>query len=188
MYYKTIKIGSQCWMAENLKIGKTIDGSTKQTNNNIIEKYCYDNNTNNCKIYGGLYQWDEMMQYVNSEKTQGICPDGWHIPNQDEWTILTINLGGESIAGGKMKEKGLNHWKTPNNGATDESGFNGLPGGYRMSYDYFYDIGNYSIFWSSSEFSIYYSWYVCLDYSNSRITSDNLNGRTCAFSVRCIRN
>ena len=129
--YSSVEIDDQCWMAENLNIGTRIDGDTDQTNNSTIEKYCYDDDTDNCDTYGGLYQWDEMMQYVTTEGTQGICPAGWHLPTDAEWTTLTNFLGGESVAGGKMKEEGLDHWQTPNTGATNSSGFTGLPGGFR---------------------------------------------------------
>jgi len=78
--YQTILIGSQCWFQENLNVGTRINGSSNQTDNGEIEKYCYNNLDANCVTYGGLYQWDEAMQYVTTAGTQGICPDGWHIP------------------------------------------------------------------------------------------------------------
>ena len=84
--YQTILIGEQCWMKENLNIGEIINGTQEQTNNSIIEKYCHDNIGTNCDIYGGLYQWDEVMQYLTNEGVQGICPQGWHIPTDAEWT------------------------------------------------------------------------------------------------------
>ena len=132
--YTTLQIGTQCWMAENLNIGTLINSNNDQTNNSIIEKYCYDNSTTNCSTYGGLYQWDEMMQYKTTEGVQGICPVNWHIPTDAEWTGLTDFLGGESVAGGKMKttgtiEAGTGLWLSPNTGATNSSGFAALPGG-----------------------------------------------------------
>jgi len=78
--YNTVLIGTQCWMRENLNIGTRIDGSQNQTDNGTIEKYCYDDLESNCDIYGGLYQWDEAMQYVTTQGVQGICPAGWHLP------------------------------------------------------------------------------------------------------------
>ncbi|MBI4649431.1 MAG: hypothetical protein HY738_23240 [Bacteroidia bacterium] len=94
--YNTKQIGSKCWMAQNLNIGTKINstaGGQLQTNNGIIEKYCYSNNSANCDTYGGLYEWREMMQYASSDAgltgtTQGICPAGWHIPTHHEWTTL----------------------------------------------------------------------------------------------------
>ena len=86
--YNTAKIGDQCWMAENLIIGTRINGVDDQINNADIEKYCYDDIEDSCDVYGGLYQWDEIMQYTTSPGVQGICPTGWHIPTDDEWKIL----------------------------------------------------------------------------------------------------
>ena len=121
--YNSVQIGTQCWMAENLNIGEMINGSEEMTDNGVIEKYCYDNDPANCETYGGLYQWNEMMEYTTTPGVQGICPTDWHLPSDGEWTTLTDFLGGESVAGGKMKETGTVHWRTPNIGATNESGF-----------------------------------------------------------------
>ncbi len=87
-YYHTIQIFSQCWMKENLEAGVMIMGSQSQTNNGIIEKYCYANSLNYCSTVGGLYLWDELMQYNSTQGSQGICPVGWHIPTDEEWKIL----------------------------------------------------------------------------------------------------
>ena len=133
-YYKVVRIGTQTWMAENLNVGTQISFENFQTNKGTIEKHCYDNIGDNCKNYGGLYQWDEMMQYNPSDSgiigtTQGICPLGWHIPTYDEWDALLDFLGGWFDCGGKLKETGTAHWLSPNTGATNETGFSGLPGG-----------------------------------------------------------
>jgi len=149
--YKTVQIGSQCWFKENLNIGTRIDGAGDQTDNGIIEKYCYNDDLSKCDIYGGLYQWNELMQYTSISGSQGLCPDGWHLPVNDEWTALTTFLGGVEFAGGKMKETGLLHWNDPNTGATNESGFTGLPGGIRMSVGAFSSIGASGTWWSSTE-------------------------------------
>ena len=154
--YKTVQIGSQCWMAENLRVGIPIDGSLDQTNNGIIEKYSYNNLITNCDIYGGLYQWDEMMQYnaPNDYESfgtiKGICPDGWHIPTSFEINLLISYLGGtEGDVGGKLKESGLSHWSAPNYGATNESGFTALPSGTRNEDGSFTELGEEFIMWSS---------------------------------------
>ncbi len=102
--YSTMQINAQCWMSENLNIGTMIPGETDMADNSIIEKFCYDNDTANCEVYGGLYQWKELMQYTLTTGVQGICPEGWHIPTDLEWTLLTNYLGGTGVAGGKMKE------------------------------------------------------------------------------------
>ncbi|MCX6266050.1 MAG: hypothetical protein NTW16_01645, partial [Bacteroidetes bacterium] len=120
--YNTVQIGTQCWLKENLNIGTRIDGSQGQTNNAVVEKYCYDDIESNCSLYGALYLWNEMMQYTTSEGVQGICPIDWHIPTDVEWTAATTFLGGESVAGGKMKsigtiETGTGLWYSPNTGA-----------------------------------------------------------------------
>jgi len=184
--YNTVQIGDQCWMAENLNIGIMINVTVNMSDNGIIEKYCYDNDPANCETYGGLYQWNEIMEYTTTPGVQGICPVGWYIPTDDEWTILTDYLGGEGVAGGKMKEAGTTHWSSPNLGATNESGFTGLPGGYRYAWDYFNNITYDGTFWSSSEDYGNYAWsrflsyfYACIEH----LPYNMLQG----FSVRCLK-
>jgi len=162
--YTTVQIGDQCWMAENLNIGTMINGSENMTDNGVIEKYCYYNDPANCETYGGLYQWNEMMEYVTDTAVQGICPEGWYLPSDEEWTTITDFLGGWLVAGGKMKEAGATHWNPPNTGATNESGFSGLPGGSRGAYGYFNPIGYYGYFWSSTEYSSTNAWSRLLYY------------------------
>ncbi|MFT4535026.1 MAG: hypothetical protein ACJA1A_001388 [Saprospiraceae bacterium] len=91
--YKTVTVGTQNWMAENLNYGTQIDGISDQTDNSIKEKYCYADIPANCTTYGGLYQWDEIMQYETTGVIQGLCPIGWHIPTDDEWKTLEMALG-----------------------------------------------------------------------------------------------
>ncbi|MFH1159928.1 MAG: FISUMP domain-containing protein [bacterium] len=184
--YTSVIIGMQCWMKENLNIGVAILGSEEQTNNAIIEKYCYDNNSTNCTTYGGLYQWNEMMQYVTTPGTQGICPTGWHLPTDAEWTRLTTYLGGEPVAGGKMKETGTTHWLSPNTGATNSSGFTALPGGVRGSTN-FANLTYYAFFWSSSQVDATYAWYRRLNYDYEGVYR-LLNGdKTYGYSTRCVQ-
>lgn len=126
--YKTVKIGNQIWMAENLKTKHYSDGTT-------IESFAYNNDTSNVATYGRLYRWKAAMRNAGSSGSspsgvQGACPAGWHIPSNAEWQILIDNLGGEAIAGGKLKEAGTSHWASPNAGATNESKFNLLPAGW----------------------------------------------------------
>ena len=186
--YTTVQIGTQCWMAKNMNVGNRIDGTFSQTNNGSIEKYCYNNDESYCNTYGGIYLWDEMMQYMAAEQTQGICPSGWHIPTDGEWSTLTTSLGGESIAGGKMKEIGTTHWNSSNTGATNSSGFSALPGGYR---DYpngaFGKIGDNGIWWSASDYGSGNKWCRRLSYSDAKAwQSPDYVKR--GFSVRCLRN
>ena len=187
--YTTVQIGTQCWMAQNLNIGNKIDGSGEQTNNSptpIIEKYCNDNNESNCDIYGGLYQWDEMMQYSTTSGVQGICPTGWHVPTDAEWATLITFLGGESVAGGKMKETGTTHWNGYNTGATNSSGFTALPGGYRATSGLYYITGWNCNLWSSTQNSTTDAWNRILN-ENSAYVYRDWHTKGFGFSVRCVR-
>jgi len=184
--YETVQIGDQCWMAENLNIGIMINGSDNMNDDGIIEKYCYDNNTSDCEEYGGLYQWNEMMEYTVLQGAQGICPNGWYIPSDDEWTTLTDFLGGESVAGGKMKEAGTTHWFPPNTGATNESGFTALPGGYRDIVGNLCDLTYNALFWSSSENSSSHAWNRYLNYSGDAVHR-YFSNKEHGFSVRCVQ-
>ncbi|OFZ09148.1 MAG: hypothetical protein A2338_05930 [Bacteroidetes bacterium RIFOXYB12_FULL_41_6] len=184
-------------MAENLNVGTRIDGINSPTNNGTIEKYCYNNDPANCDIYGGLYQWDEMMQYVTTEGAQGVCPDGWHLPGDEEWKTLEMALGmSQSQAdatgwrgtdeGGKMKEPDLAHWNSPNTGASNSSGFTALPGGNRLSDGSFYYLGSYGDWWSSTENSGTYVWERYLGYSSAKVYRLNVS-KTLGYSVRCLK-
>ncbi len=189
--YNTVQIGTQCWMAQNLNIGIKINSSGDQTNNSIIEKYCYSNLESNCDIYGGLYQWNEMMQYVTTAGVQGICPAGWHIPTDAEWTTVTIFLGGTSVAGGKMKttgtlQAGTGLWNSPNTAATNESGFSAVPAGGRNPYGTFVDLGNYGNWWISAETNSSNAWYRRMKYGDGKVNSYN-SYKSTGFSGRCLR-
>ena len=188
--YNTVQIGSQCWMAENLKIGIKIDGTDEMSNDSQIEKYCYYDDENNCNTYGGLYQWNEMMNYTTSSGAQGICPDGWHIPKDEELTTLFTFLGGTDVAGGKMKstgtiEAGTGLWYTPNTGATNESGFSAIPGGYRFYNGTFLTLGYGETYWSSSEVESDSAFVKLLAYNVAKVWefSDVKNE---GYSVRCV--
>ncbi len=120
--YRTVKIGSQWWMAENLRV-------THDPAGNPIQSRIYANNESLLSVYGRLYTWDVAMNGATEPRAQGIAPDGWHIPSDEDWNTLFAFLGGESVAGGKLKEAGTEHWDAPNAGATNASGFAGRPGG-----------------------------------------------------------
>jgi len=184
--YATVQIGDQCWMAENLNIGTMINVAQEMEDNGIIEKYCYDNDEANCDIYSGLYQWDEMMSYSTTPGMQGICPEGWHLPTDTEWAALTTYLGGQIVAGGKMKETGTTHWNSPNTGATNSSGFTGLPGGYPHANGYFYGLGAYGYWWSSTEYSPTNAWLRSLFFLSTSVTP-GANDKGYGYSVRCMR-
>jgi uncharacterized protein (TIGR02145 family) len=191
--YKTVYIGTQQWMAENLKVTKYNDGTALniigttllQDNTTGAWSYCNNDVANNAK-YGKLYNWYAVSPTTNGNKN--VCPTGWHVPTNAEWTVLTEYLGGESVAGGKMKEVGTTNWNSPNVDATNTSLFTGLPGGNRESGDY-YGIGSGGCWWSSTEISTTRSssaWSRTLDYSNGNASSYNFNKNN-GLSVRCIK-
>ncbi|HRZ21052.1 MAG TPA: fibrobacter succinogenes major paralogous domain-containing protein, partial [Bacteroidales bacterium] len=167
-------------------------GGQLQTDNGIIEKYCYENSPSYCSGYGGLYEWNEAMQYETIEGAQGICPAGWHIPSDGEWTILSDFLGGEYVAGGKMKstgtiEDGTGLWYAPNEGATNESGFTGDPGGVRgYYYRDFYNVNAQGSFWSSTQSNEIKAWNRELDFGWSDVTRGN-SYKDYGLSVRCLQ-
>jgi uncharacterized protein (TIGR02145 family) len=183
--YHTVKIGNQCWLKENLNVGVRIDQSQPQSNNSVIEKYCLGRLESNCDIYGGLYQWNEMMQYSTTPVVQGICPPGWHLPTHTEWTILSDYLGGTSVAGGKLKQFGTATWNSPNYGATDESGFMSLPGDKNLAGN-FNDPGYNAFFWSSTESYEYNSFEWSLTFSNGGFHSNEFAYKNEALSARCL--
>ncbi len=207
--YATVLIGTQCWMAENLNVGIKVDCTSPlcyQDNDGNIEKYCFDNSEANCDIYGGLYEWREAMQYVTTEGAQGICPAGWHIPTDNEWKVLEGTVDsqypvGDPVwnqtgwrgldAGGNLKEAGTSHWKSPNVGATNSSGFTGLPGGKRMwtleTGGFWNSLYDDSYFWSSSQGSTRIAWYRQLYFGDARVFRDG-DEKNNGFSIRCLIN
>jgi uncharacterized protein (TIGR02145 family) len=163
--YNTVLIGDQCWLKENL-------------NYESGNSWCYDNNSANGDVYGRLYTWDAALT---------ACPAGWQLPSDDEWTTLTDFLGASGVAGGKMKEAGYSHWNSPNTGATNSSGFTGLPGGNRINNSgSFYYLGSYGYWWSSSEYSGSNAWYRGLYYDSDGVYRGNCS-QTYGFSVRCLK-
>ena len=126
-----------------------------------------------------------MMQYVTTEGTQGICPAGWHIPSDAEWTQLTDFLGGIEVAGGSMKEEGTVHWSSPNTGATNSSGFTALPGGSRAASAGFYNLLTHAYIWSSSENGSN-ARYRLVGYNYAQVYL-SVAPHTYGYSVRCLR-
>jgi uncharacterized protein (TIGR02145 family) len=186
--YYTVTIGTQVWMVENLKTtkyrnGEAIPNVTDATswNNLTTGAYCnYDNNSGNSTTFGRLYNW----YAVNDSRN--IAPYGWHVPTDAECTTLTTYLGGESVAGGKLKEAGTSHWISPNTGATNETGFTALPGGYRYNYGAFYGIGYNGYWWSSTEDDTLNAWYRYMYYADGHVIRSNIS-KISGFSVRCVR-
>ncbi len=202
--YKSVTLGKQVWMAENLaylpKVSSASSLSSKEPNYfvsgyngiNVTEAKA----TENYKTYGVLYNWPAAMagaasSNANPSGVQGICPKGWHLPSDKEWTQLSDHLGGEDVAGGKLKETGTSNWETPNEGATNESRFFALPGGDRYGDGKFRYNGRYGYWWSSTEFYIDAVWFRELNYSHCRLDrhnySNHYNVKVLGFSVRCVR-
>ncbi len=181
--YNTIMIGNQCWLKENLNIGTMIASDIAQTNNGTIEKYCLYNDVARCNVYGGLYQWNEIMQYITTEGVQGICPTGWHIPTDTEWTTLESNV----VGGGDIKEEGLEHWFAPNTGATDGSGFTALPGGcIGLNWGSVANYRDEGRFWSSSQIDALDALLRRVKYDITAIQRYDWR-KAYGFSVRCIK-
>jgi uncharacterized protein (TIGR02145 family) len=181
--YKTIQIGTQTWMAENLKTVKYNDGTaipfiTEGTAWAELSTpgYCWYNNYS--VSYGGIYNWYS----VNTGK---LCPTGWHIPTDVEWTVLTDYLGGGNIAGNKLKETGSTHWLGSNAGATNESGFTAIPSGYRNYYGTFSSIRSYGYWWSSTAGSSTGGYFRDLYYGYDYVDRSS-SSKKGGFSVRCL--
>jgi uncharacterized protein (TIGR02145 family) len=192
--YKTIVIGTQEWMAENLNTSVYRNGEAIPTNldNATWEvttsgAWAYSNNDASYACpYGKLYNW-----YACVDARQ-LCPAGWHVPTDAEWTVLTDFLGGEAVAGGKMKTTGTLEaatglWYFPNQGATNSSGFSGAPGGFRFGNGVYLNFGYDSFWWSSSEFDTNLSWYRYLGYLYGNANRYYDLGKRSGFSVRCLR-
>jgi len=187
--YSTIQIGTQWWMAENLRTTKYRDntpiprvtGSTawKDLTTPAYCWFSWDSLTNKIP-YGALYNW-------YSVATKKICPTGWHVPEDSDWETFGIYIGGEEVAGAKMKEAGTTHWMSPNTGATDELGFTALPGGFRRYTDgSFSSIRYYGEYWSSTEYSADNAAGAELSYNSGAIKPSGTNKKY-GFSVRCIK-
>jgi uncharacterized protein (TIGR02145 family) len=186
--YHTVKIGAQTWMVENLRTTRYNDGTAIPlvTDDTEWKKlttpgYCwYDNDPATYgSTYGALYNW----YAVNRGK---LCPTGWHVATDAEWTRLTNYLGGATVAGGKMKEAGLSHWESPNEGATNSSGFTALPGGSRYNDGSFYKLAYYAYFWSSSQGGAPYAWDRSLYYYYENVDRYYVS-KTRGFSCRCLQ-
>jgi uncharacterized protein (TIGR02145 family) len=206
--YNTVQIGTQCWTKENLKVTKYNDGTTipldtsgGTSGNGIGQTWgsrfagartIYANDNTNLGTYGYLYNWYAAKGISTSGNTnfKNLCSTGWHIPSDAEWTTLTNYLGGESVAGGKMKSVGTTYWISPNTGATNESGFSVLPGGFRHWGGYFFDIRDNAFFWSATENDNYRAWHLYLSNYNGAAYMSNYGddvNKPYGFSVRCLR-
>ncbi len=186
--YKTVVIGTQVWMAENLKVTRYDNGDSipdvKDSTwvSQMSGAYCWYNNDSvkNMKTYGALYNW-----YAVSDP-RGLAPEGWHIPSDNDWTILMNTLGGDSIAATKLKEAGKGHWLSPNSSSTNETGFTALPGGSLYDNGPFTYLGNYGYWWSSTENTPTTAWFRGMYYSLG--VFKNNSAKSNGYSVRCVKN
>ncbi|MCX6246703.1 MAG: fibrobacter succinogenes major paralogous domain-containing protein [Bacteroidetes bacterium] len=187
--YSTLKIVSQTWMVENLKVTHYRNGDeipnirdTTAWGRLTTGAWCwYNNNDSNDSVYGKMYNWFAVSD------SRIIAPKGWHVPADDEWSTLISFLGKEDVAGGKMKETGTAHWNSPNTGATNESGFTAIPGGYRYTDNgSFRQMGNDADWWSTTEVDATYAWFRNI-YYNFPVSGRYYYNKQNGFSVRCVK-
>ncbi|MBN2213748.1 MAG: T9SS type A sorting domain-containing protein [Bacteroidales bacterium] len=186
--YNTVQIGKQTWMRENLKTTHYSDGSVIPYIPDPVEwsllstgaYSIYNNDSSTIETYGYLYNWYAVIDENN------ICPAGWHVPLDADWTILETYLEGREVAGGKLKEAGISHWEDPNTNATNESGFTALPGGLRFPDGVFYSIGRRGFFWSSTKNTEIYAWLRYMECTSESIFKTNYDKHN-GLSVRCIK-
>ncbi len=183
--YHTVTIGTKVWMAENLRyLPSVVEPSTGSENETYHYVYGYygtsikqAKDNPNYKTYGVLYNW---------AAAKAACPEGWHLPTDAEWLLLAAQIGGEAMAGGKLKECGTNFWNSPNQGATNETGFCALPGGYRHYNSSFEEQGNYGIWWTATEnnYNEVIARYLTHEFST---LNSSKNSKMQGFSVRCVK-
>ncbi len=187
--YTTINIGSQTWMAENLKATKFNDGTAiPLVKDNILWSklttpgHCFYANDSTATRYnfGALYNW----YTVQSNK---LCPTGWHVPSDADWTALKLQLGVDSIAGGKLKTTGYVNWSNPNTAATNSTNFNAMPFGYRYYNGTFNNFGFSGTWWSSTQYTTSTAWYCYLAYNQGTV-GRTFNDKLFGMSVRCLKN
>ena len=191
--YHTVQIGTQCWLQENLDVGTMIPGKSDQTNDSTIQKYCYNDSVANCIKYGGLYQWAEAVQYKNGATNntvpnpeftgniQGICPSGWHIPNDTELQTLVKTADND---GNVLKAIGQGTYSQAGN---NESGFSAFLASYRYTNGAFIGFGDKTFFWGTLEYGTA-TVYVLMIYNvYSGIEIDATGTKACGLSVRCVR-
>jgi uncharacterized protein (TIGR02145 family) len=171
--YPTVQIGSQCWLSKNLTFGNAISSLGFQRDNCLTEKYCYNDNVLLCDSLGGLYQWDELMQYSENPLVQGLCPPGWHIPDENEWSLLFSNFGGNAFAGDALRHNG-------------PSGFDALLAGADFGNGQFNFESFSTFFWSSTSWGNFKAWSHAVNSINHGVSYYPAL-RNNAFSVRCLR-
>ena len=189
--YSSVTIGTQTWLKENLMTTKYLNGdligTTTPSDLDITSEltaeyqWAYEGNEGNVSTYGRLYTW-----YAATDSRK-VCPAGWHVPTDDEWTTLTTYLGGEGIAGGKLKETGTIHWSDPNTGATNETNFTAVPTGDRFYNGVFEGVGIRSNMWSSTEQNPINGYVRSVVYINTECIKTFPVNKRCGLPVRCIK-
>jgi uncharacterized protein (TIGR02145 family) len=201
--YTTVAIGAQCWLSRNLNIGIRINGSKRHTDNAKIEKYCYNDDEAICNTDGGLYSWDEAMQFARNDNVQGICPTGWHVPSDGDWVMFESYLAeieqedcsgsrigfGCAPAGKKLEPKSLcveNHEQAD----CGTSGFNAVYAGDRNDYssELFTYRGETALFWSSTQYNTSSAWERHIYAKWQDGINRGIYNKNNAFSIRCIKN
>lgn len=188
--YPTIGIGSQIWMASNLKVTHFRNGEEVPEvsdysgwNSMVSAARCsYNNDMSVSSVYGYMYNWYAVKD------TRLLAPEGWHVPSDDEWDVLKNWIGGEDSAGVKLKEAGFDHWTYPNTGASNETGFTALPGGWRLNLGYFYDLNTRGYWWASTNEYLPSSMAHATCLYNDSLKSDGLAViKQFGLSVRCVK-
>jgi uncharacterized protein (TIGR02145 family) len=186
--YNQVTIGNQTWMGRNLDVDHYRNGDPIPEVTDSIEwknlktgAWCYfKNDPGYGPTFGKLYNWYAVHD------PRGLAPEGWHIPSDVEWSRLTYSLGGEKISGGKMKAVRPEWWRNPNEGATNESGFSGLPGGYRYKSGEYYFLGDVAYWWSSTSNNLTYAWFRSISYDAANVSRYDVD-KELGFSVRCVK-
>ncbi len=187
--YPTVKIGNQCWMGKNMNVGAMVPGALSMQNDSVIEKYCFNNDSNNCNIYGALYQWDELMDYTTVPGSQGICPKGWHVPTDQEILSLEIFLGMDAGVAALM-----NTWRGTDQGTQlkpgGTSGFNANLTGIRYDGGLFYNNGTFEYIYTSNTYSFntLLALRRCLSDVDPMVGRYNNTTKTIGGSLRCLKN
>jgi len=187
--YDTVNIGTQVWMKQNLKVTHYSNGSALPNVtdsaawvNLLTGARCYYNNDSLTydSVYGALYNW-----YAVND-INGICPEGWHVSTDADWQMAEAYLGGVDIAGSKMKEAGTSHWASPNNEATNSSGFTGLPGGMRDPDSKFGNVVGFGMWWANTEFNTSFVWSTYM-WNLATHVDHNPIPKNYALSIRCVK-
>lgn len=189
--YTTVLIGTQCWLRQNLNLGVFAssiysgDSHTDVSSDSVVEKYCFKNDTNYCKIFGGLYDWNEMMVYSTTQGSKGICPNGWHIPSDADWKILETTLGLSPTMVDSTGYRGF--YQGQKLLKNSETNFDALFAGFRYLNGSFSHENYYASFWTSSLRNDSTAWYRGVTSGNPQIHRESY-GLERGFAVRCLKN